>query len=412
MLATLAADPGQDRLILAASTAGEDLHPAADKPAGLSTARCCEQPLSTAVPGGGPARVGTGQPGVMPTDLPDECARLLKLQHGVIARWQAAEAGLTLAAIDSLLRQGRWRPLYRGVYATFTGHPPRACLLWAGLLRAGPGAVLSHHSAAELDGLTDQEHKIIHVTVSHDRRVRFYGERPSSLALPLAVHRTNRIDVLRHPARTPPRTRVEHTILDLTQISTSFDDAFSWLCKGCGRRLVTAQQIHAAAGTRARLRWGKEILEALPVISSGVHSNLERNYVRDVELAHGLPTATRQPRVVLRSHGTRAIYLDNEYDPYGVVVELDGRADHLVEDRWRDIHRDNSNARAGKVTLRFSQADVTSRNCDVAADVCGTLRSRGWDGIPCRCGPVCELDSASTDLVRRIRREVSPLSRS
>ncbi len=73
----------------------------------------------------------------MPADLPDDCARLLAFQHGVIARWQAQAAGLSPAVIDAQLRCGRWRPLYRGVYAAYTGVPPRECVLWAGVLRAG-----------------------------------------------------------------------------------------------------------------------------------------------------------------------------------------------------------------------------------------------------------------------------------
>jgi hypothetical protein len=330
----------------------------------------------------------------MATALPAECVRLLKFQHGVMARWQAAEVGLAETTIDSLLRQGRWRPLYRGVYATFTGDPPRISLLWAGVLRAGPGAVLSHHTAAELDRLTDHTSRVIHVTIGHDRRVRFLGANSPGPGLPIAVHRTDRIEAVRHPVRTPPRTRIEETILDLTQVSANFDDAFSWLCKGCGRRLVTPQRIRAAAVRRGRVRWRDEILKALPLIADGVNSNLEYQYVRDVEQAHGLPTARRQPRMaLLRSGLPRAIYLDNLYEEFGVVVELDGRADHLVEDRWRDIHRDNSNARSGKVTLRFSYTDVTSRTCEVAADVCDTLRSRGWEGKPRRCGPYCALDA-------------------
>jgi hypothetical protein len=333
----------------------------------------------------------------MTTRLPDDCVRLLKLQHGAIARWQAGEAGLALATIDALLRQGRWQPIYRGVYAAFTGRPPRECLVWAGILRAGPGAILSHHTAAELDGLIDHPSRVIHVTVGHERQIRFFDARPSGLALPIAIHRTDRIEAVRHPARMPPRTRIEETIVDLTQLSTSFDDAFSWLCKGCGRRLVTPQQIRAAAIKRGRVRWRREILQALPLIADGVHSNLEHRYVRGVEQAHGLPTARRQPRVALLNDGLpRAMYLDNLYDPFGVVVELDGRAYHLVEDRWRDIRRDNSNARSGKVTLRFSYADVANRTCEVATDVSDTLRLRGWGGEPRRCGPRCRLGVAST----------------
>lgn len=330
----------------------------------------------------------------MSVELSDACARLLRLQHGVIARWQAPEVGLAATTIDALLRRGRWRSLYRGVYAAFTGEPPRKCLLWAAVLRAGPEAVLSHQAAAELDGLTDRPSKLVHVTIAHNRRVKISADEPFRQISPIVIHRSEWLAVIRHPARTPPRTRTEHTILDLTQLSASFDDAFSWLCKGCGRRLVTPQQLHAATRTRGKLRWRNEILEALPLVASGVHSNLEHYYVRDVEQAHGLPTAKRQPRVVLVSQFPRAVYLDNQYDPFGLVVELDGRADHLVEDRWRDIRRDNSNAAAGKVTLRFSYTDVTERTCQVAADVCGTLRWRGWDGVPRRCGHTCALGSS------------------
>lgn len=331
--------------------------------------------------------------------LPGECVRLLRLQHGAIARWQAASVGLDPGIIDVQLRRGRWQRLYRGVYAAFTGRPPRECLLWAGLLRAGPGAVLSHYTAAELDGLTDRPGHVIHVTVAHASRVRLTGESASSLAPPIVIHRIRRIEGVRHPVRIPPRTRVEHTILDLTELSTSFDDAFAWLCRGCGRRLVTPQAIHAAAASRGKLRWRGEILEALPLVASGVHSNLERRYVRDVEQAHGLPAARRQPRVVLRSQFPRTIYLDNEYEPYGLVVELDGSANHLVEDRWRDIHRDNFNARAGKVTLRYSYADVTSRACEVAAQVSGALSCRGWDGQVRGCKPGCMLSISSVGTI-------------
>jgi hypothetical protein len=42
--------------------------------------------------------------------LPGPCQELLNLQHGVIARWQAAEAGLDPQVIDAQLQCGRWQP--------------------------------------------------------------------------------------------------------------------------------------------------------------------------------------------------------------------------------------------------------------------------------------------------------------
>lgn len=325
----------------------------------------------------------------MATDLPDDCAQLLALQHGVIARWQAPAVGLSPATIDALLRRDRWRSLYRGVYAAYTGTPPRQGLLWAGVLRAGPGAVLSHHTAAELDGLTERPVEAIHVTVGDDRRVRVSGEGGRELTPRIIIHRSNRIDVIRHPARTPPRTRIEETVLDLAALSTSFDDAFAWLSRGCGRRLVTPQLLRQTLTMRGRLRWHDEIVSALAIIADGVHSNLEYRYVRDVERAHGLPEARRQARMFRGAAFPRSQYLDNLYETFGVAVELDGAAHHLVEDRWRDIRKDNVSATSGIATLRFNWADVTGRACAVAADVAAALQQRGWDGPPSPCSPAC-----------------------
>jgi hypothetical protein len=322
----------------------------------------------------------------MPADLSDDCVRLLDFQGGVIARWQLPAVDQDARIIETKLRTGRWRPLYRGVYAAYTGESSRACLQWAAVLRAGDGAALSHYTAAELDGLTDKPSNVIHVTVGHDHRIKISSQERHQKAPRIVIHRTDRIDAVRHPARTPPRTRIEETVLDLTQHAASFDAAFSWLCQGCGRRLVTSEMLRAAVHERKRLRWRDEILCALESVAEGVHSNLEWRYVSDVELTHGLPTAKRQAKMI---RGSRSQYLDNLYEPFGVAVELDGRAAHLVEDRWRDIRRDNFGARSGIITLRFSWADVTCRPCEVAAEVADVLWFRGWDGTPWRCGLRC-----------------------
>jgi very-short-patch-repair endonuclease len=335
----------------------------------------------------------------MSADPPGDCARLLKRQRGVIARWQAPTVGLSPAFIDAQLRRDRWQPLYRGVYAAYTGTPPREAVLWAGILRAGPGAVLSHHSAAELDGLADSPGQVIHVTVSHGQKLSIPASERDDRVPAIAVHQSERLDIIRHPARTPPRTRIVETVLDLTQTSANFDDAFSWLSRGCGRRLVTPQQLCRALNARARMRWRDEILAALDVVSDGVHSNLEYRYVRDVERPHGLPRAKRQVRML---KGMRSQYLDNLYESFGVGVELDGRAYHRVEDRWRDIRKDNASATSGIVTLRFSWTDVTRRPCSVAAAVAGALQQRGWPGPEAGCSPGCTARRISEESVSRI----------
>lgn len=323
---------------------------------------------------------------LVPLHLPSPCQDLLELQHGVIARWQADEAGLDLQSIDSQLRLGRWQPLYRGVYAAFTGEPGRTPVLWAAVLRAGRGAVLSHHSAAELDGLVDRPSPAIHVTISSGRRLTSLPGGPAGRAPRIVVHYSARIGQARHPSRLPPRTRIDETVVDLSQTSVSLDDAMSWLFRACSRWLITPEFLLAAMEARAKLRWRTELTDVLIDVGEGVHSALEWRYVHCVERAHALPRATRQ---AVSRVGARKRYLDNRYWEFAVAVELDGQAAHPAEARWRDIHRDNASAGAGIVTLRYGWADVTENPCKVAAEIAQVLQLHGWTGRPHPCGPQC-----------------------
>lgn len=318
----------------------------------------------------------------MPTDLPIPVQMLLERQHGVITRRQAAEAGLAGQLIDARLRRHRWRRLYTGVYATFTGPPPRPAVLWAALLRAGPGAVLSHYTAAELDHLTDEASAVIHVTVSRSRRITV-PERGQSVPR-IVTHYSTHHD--RHPARIPDRTRVEDTTLDLAQLARNADGAIAWPIRACARRLTTPPLLAQAMAARSRLRWRMELTEALAEAADGVQSLLESRYVRRVERPHGLPRASRQARSRVRG---RTRYLDDLYGRYRVAVELDGQAGHPAEARWRDIRRDNASAAAGIVTLRYGWADITDEPCRVAAEIAAVLQQRGWPGRPHPCGPRC-----------------------
>lgn len=314
----------------------------------------------------------------MAPELPASCLELLGAQCGVISRSQATGLGVPDDAIEGRLRTGSWRQLQWGVYAAFTGQPPRDAMLWAALLRSGTGAVLSHLTAAELDGLADEVSAAIHVTVPADRRIRG--------ATDLVIHRSNRIAVARHPVLLPPRTRIEETVIDLTQLAHSSDQAFHWLSRACGSRLTTADRLQMALTQRKQVRYRSELVSGLTAIANGVHSPLEYRYVRGVERPHKLPVAQRQAKITLgRAHR----YLDNLYEEFGVAVELDGHAAHLVHDRWRDVHRDNAMTGAGIITLRYNWADVTQRACEVAAEIGVVLHRSGWAGHPRPCGPAC-----------------------
>jgi hypothetical protein len=310
--------------------------------------------------------------------LPEQCLRVLSRQARVIARWQAQAAGLNSWQIDNLLRNRRWQCLHYGVYAAFTGEPPQSALLWAGALRAGPSAVLSHQTAAELDGLLGGPSTLIHVTVPHSQR--------SKPAPGIRIHRSSRSIGMKQYRGLPPQTMTEETLLDLAEAAATFDDVISLIARACQRRLTTPFLLGETLGMRAKVRWRGEISRALGDVAGGVQSALEYRYVRGVERAHGLPRPDRQAQAAC--HGGQ-IFRDIHYRQYRVAVELDGTASHPDAQRWQDKHRDNAAAADGIVTLRYSWADVTERPCETAREIATVLARAGWRGTLRRCGPAC-----------------------
>ncbi len=322
------------------------------------------------------------QPETVTNQPADYLTELLQRQCGVLTSRQALQAGLTGDMVTGRLRNDRWQRLYRGVYATFSGPPPRESLLWAAVLKAGPRAMLSYHTAAELDRLADTPGEVLHVTIPADRRVtRVPG---------LAIHISDRAAQALHPALLPPRTRIEETVLDLAGAANTIDGAIGWVAGSLGRRLTTQDRLRQAPQQRPKIRWRAELEEILGLGAAGIHSSLEWRYHRNVELRHGFPAQHRQVRT--RRYG-RTEYRDVLYEDYQLIVELDGRVAHPSDQRWRDIRRDNYAVAAGLATMRFGWSDVTSTACRTAAEVGLVLINRGCTTIH-PCSPTCLLHAA------------------
>jgi Transcriptional regulator, AbiEi antitoxin len=315
--------------------------------------------------------------------LPENLDRLAQFQSGVLSAQQAMAGGLTRGMIRARVRSGRWRKLQYGVYATFSGVPNREAVLWAAVLRAGSGAVLSHYTAAELYELTDWPSSAIHLTIPEQRRVT---------ALPgIKIHIANRAELAAHPTLLPPRTRLEETVLDLAGAARTADEACGWITRGVGRGLTTQERLRRALGQRARVRFRAEITEVLSDEWAGVNSPLEYRYVKWVELPHCLPRSTRQAAA---TRAGRREYRDVLYDGYGLIVELDGRAAHPGDTRWSDIQRDNAALASGLVTLRYGWDDLRMRPCLVADQVYRALARSG--PVTARpCSPACPVTRTS-----------------
>jgi hypothetical protein len=312
--------------------------------------------------------------------ISEECGELLDRQEGVIGRLQGLEFGLSADSMRHRVRTGEWQRIQRGVYAVFSGEIPREAQLWAALLRAGPEAVLSHQTAAELYGLIKQSDAPIHVTVPAASHPAESGRIPGVI-----VHRSRILDRTRHPVLLPPRTRIEDTVLDLIEGMGEPADRYDLICRAIGGQLTTASRLRRALEKRGRFRDRREAESALADAGQGALSNLERWYLRGVERRHKLPVAKRQAR---RTVGGQSIYLDNLYEGYQVCVELDGTAAHPAGEQWRDKRRDRRNLAAEKiVTMRFGYLDLRTEQaqCQTAGEVARVLRDRGpRAGVRCR----------------------------
>jgi hypothetical protein len=97
-------------------------------------------------------------------------ARLAESQYGVIGRWQLTALGLGEDAIDYRLAVGRpWIVMPR-IYAVGQRRLPPLGRSMAAVLSSGPGAVLSHRSAAALWGIRASVAGAIQVTVPSKSR--------------------------------------------------------------------------------------------------------------------------------------------------------------------------------------------------------------------------------------------------
>jgi RES domain-containing protein len=321
----------------------------------------------------------------MREDIPASLMTVAGYQSGVISHRQASDSGLSRSAIRAKIVAGRWRPVHRGVYATFTGSLDRNGQLWAAVLYAGKGAVLSHETAAEVHELITGRSSAIHVTIPHARQVHAVDG--------MTVHRSERAPSARWrlPPWEIPRTWVEDTIFDLAE-DRDLDDVCALVTRAFARKRTSREVMLLMLNQRKRQRWRHEIEELVTEAADGTQSVLEFRYDRDVEQAHGLPRSKRQVAFVKRDG--RKGYRDRVYDDYQVIVELDGKQAHPGDMQWADKRRDNEAAVDGHQSLRYSWADVRVDSCGTALQVAEVLRWHGWTGEPKPCSRTCPVARA------------------
>lgn len=148
---------------------------------------------------------------------------LVRRQHGAIARRQLLKLGLSPRQIERRITSGRLHPTWRGVYAVGRPLLGRRGRWMAAVLACGPGAMLSHGSAAALWGFGNEHGDKIEISVQAGRRSQRRG---------IQVHRRVESimgDVNAHdeiPVTSPVRTLIDQaTRLRPMQLERAVNEA-------------------------------------------------------------------------------------------------------------------------------------------------------------------------------------------
>jgi very-short-patch-repair endonuclease len=257
-----------------------------------------------------------------------ELAALAARQHGVVARRQLVEIGLTNRRIDRRLAIGRLHAIHRGVFAVGHTRLSREGRWMAAVLAAGVDAALSHRSAAALWGIRATGRARIDVTAPrrmHSRagvQMHFAALADDEVAVHDGIPVTSPARTLMDLAAVLPRDRLERAINEAERLRLDVGGARS----------------------------------AAPAIT---RSELEDRFLSLLEV-HDLPAP--EVNVALRL-GDDWIEVDCLWRTPRLIVELDGFDAHgtraaFERDRARDRRLQAAGWRVARVTWRQLNHDL------------------------------------------------------
>jgi very-short-patch-repair endonuclease len=305
----------------------------------------------------------------------DELTALVRAQHGVLARWQASRF-LSDKAIRHRLETGRWQRAHRAVFRLYGGALTLRQRYWIAVLAATPGpstwdaapACLGGLSALELHGLRAITAPSVHLVVT--------GQRRPGAPAGVVVHRVRNLDEHeRHPAAHPPSTSIGRAVVDAASWARSDDEARLIIAASFQQRLVSETEIHRVLDHAPNVRRRHLILCTSRDAAAGSHSLGELSLVAICRDAR-LPLPTRQMR--RRDSRGRNRYLDAVFDPWRLVVEVDGAQHADVSQMWDDSARQNDLVLAGYAILRYPVHVVRGQPHVVARELRAALVAAGW----------------------------------
>ena len=276
-------------------------------------------------------------------------------QHGVVTRAQLLDAGLTSRMVQARVRAGQLLRLHPGVYAVGHAQLRREGRWLAAVLAAGPGAALSHRSAAALHGVRESD--ALEVTTT--RRVRVRG---------VLIHRTTVLDAQDVMTRRGVRvTTLPRTLVDLAAIL--LPEQLGKLLREADRagRLGTAVIRAAQQRIDGRRDAAAKALRAALAEHERLATSLTLSELEDRFLA--LLDAASLPRP-LTNHRIDGMKIDAVWPDHRLAVELDGWAWHHDRAAFEaDRTRAARLTAKGWTVIRFTHAQVVDQPAWVASTV-------------------------------------------
>lgn len=287
-------------------------------------------------------------------------------QHGVVARRQLLEAGMSRERIRSWVARGRLVPVWRGVHAV--GHTilTQHGRWMAAVLACGEGALLSHRSAAALWGLRPPGGSLI------EGRVGVDGPRAPGDGI-----KTYRSTIV------APRFATGHEGIPVTSVGWTLLDLAAVVRAPQLRRAVeTAERLElfdlrevAAALAADPGRPGSRKLLALIDDMKDHGVTRTRSEVEALLLQIIIDHALPRPEVNRYDNGRE---VDFRWPRHRLIVEVDGWQFHRSRRAFvTDRRRDRAALTTGWRVARFPATEVLRDPARVAAEIHALLGLNG-----------------------------------
>jgi hypothetical protein len=287
----------------------------------------------------------------------DAIGELVARQHGVIARRQLLQLGLSAGGVDHWVRNGRLIVVRRGVYALGHAELRREGHVLGAVLAVGSDAVLSHRSAARQWGLRPWSSTFVELAIPSRRGIKRSRDLLVHNATDLHDWEIGKDDGI--PLTTPART-----LLDLAAVVPAHQ---------LRRAVERAEQLeiydHTAVLRVLAAHPRRPGSLALKTLLADLHDHGTTSMTRsDLEalflqlcLDHGLP----RPQV---NHYDNGRELDFRWPERRIVVETNGFWVHRAREAFESDHERRLELEAaGWRVISLTWRQVVDRPAAIAA---------------------------------------------